>query len=85
MGLRWWGWPGEVMCGGAEVAVVWWWGGGCGGNDNDVMVMMMMVVASVMKSPPSNGVRGGEDLAMIGSEIGVGLPLSELSENPNTS
>ncbi|GKA49189.1 putative reverse transcriptase domain-containing protein [Tanacetum coccineum] len=47
MGLRWWGWLCEVMCGGAAVAVVWWWGGGCGGDDNDVMVMMMMVVASV--------------------------------------
>ncbi|GJS63658.1 hypothetical protein Tco_0678222 [Tanacetum coccineum] len=31
-----------------------------------------------MKPPPSKGVREGEDLAMIGSEIGVGLPLSEL-------
>ncbi|GKA02617.1 hypothetical protein Tco_0675398 [Tanacetum coccineum] len=47
MGLRWWGWRGEVMCGGAAVAVVWWWGGGCGGDDNDAMVMMMVVVASV--------------------------------------
>ncbi|GJV70599.1 hypothetical protein Tco_1490594 [Tanacetum coccineum] len=46
MGLRWWGWRGEVMCGGAAVAVVWWWGGGCGGDDNDAMVMMMVVVAS---------------------------------------
>ncbi|GJU18065.1 hypothetical protein Tco_1146031 [Tanacetum coccineum] len=47
MGLRWWGWLGEVMCGGAAVAVVWWWGGGYDGDDNDAMVMMMMVVASV--------------------------------------
>ncbi|GKD42800.1 hypothetical protein Tco_1267445, partial [Tanacetum coccineum] len=34
MGLRWWGWRGEVMCGGTTMAVVWWWGGGCGGDDD---------------------------------------------------
>ncbi|GJX06962.1 hypothetical protein Tco_0194894 [Tanacetum coccineum] len=65
MGLRWWGWRGEVMCGGAAVAVVWWWGGGCGGDDNDAMVMMMMVVASAhagavgFSSTPPTGVFGG--------------------------
>ncbi|GKG44126.1 hypothetical protein Tco_0483219, partial [Tanacetum coccineum] len=42
------------------------------------------LISSKMKSPPSNGVRKGEDLAMISSEIRVGLPLSKLSENPNT-
>ncbi|GKF52236.1 hypothetical protein Tco_0148703 [Tanacetum coccineum] len=42
-------------------------------------------ISSRMKSPPLNGVREGEDLAMIGLKIGVGLPLSELPENPNTS
>ncbi|GKD92834.1 hypothetical protein Tco_1372671 [Tanacetum coccineum] len=43
------------------------------------------LISSRMKSPLSNGVKKGEDLAMIGLEIRVGLPLSELPENPNTS